>query len=132
MRTVRRPDWFSVVATDLFCGALGAIIIFDAATPKSPKATEGPGELVMSYSAEDCQKTLVVARLSVTGASKSVTSIGSDRDRTQCRKIIDLPELDGLTIDGVLLAKGQNHVEVQFERRLGRPWVCSTRTGECR
>lgn len=131
MRAVRRADWFSVVATDLFCGALGAIIILDAATPRSPKATEGPGNLVMSYPADDCQKTLVVARLSVTGASKSVSSLGNDQEAGWCRTPIDLPDLDGLTIDGVLLAKGLKHTEVIFESRLGRTWVCDTRTGKC-
>jgi hypothetical protein len=135
MRAVRRADWFSVVATDLFCGALGAVIILDAATPKNPRATEGPGALVMSYYAKDCQKTLVVARLSVTGAFKLVSSVGSEQDSDTCRKFIDLQELDSLTIDRVLLAKGPNHLDVQFEVQstsgLG-PWVCSTKTGECR
>lgn len=131
MRAVRRADWFSVVATDLFCGALGAIIILDAATPKKPKATEGPGNLFMSYAAEECQKTLIVARLSVTGSAKSVSSLGSDQDSGDCHKLIDLPELDGLTIDKVLLAKGPSHLEIRFTSRVGS-WVCSTRTGECR
>jgi hypothetical protein len=34
----QRSDWFSIVATDLFCGALAAVIIFDAVSPKEPYA----------------------------------------------------------------------------------------------
>jgi len=30
----QRADWFSIVATDLFCGALAAVIILDAVSPK--------------------------------------------------------------------------------------------------
>jgi hypothetical protein len=30
----RKRDWFPIVATDLFCGALCAVIILDAVTPK--------------------------------------------------------------------------------------------------
>jgi hypothetical protein len=132
MKTVRRADWFSVVATDLFCGALGAIMILDAATPKIPKATEGPGSLVMSYAAEDCQKTLVAARLSTTDGIKLISSRGADEvSPGRCGITIDLPELDSLTIDKALLAKGPSHLEVQFTSHVG-DWVCSTETGECR
>lgn len=131
MKIVRRADWFSVVATDLFCGALGALIIFDAATPKNPKATEGPGFVVMSYYAEDCQKTLIVVRLSTTDGIKAVSSLGSEQDSGECRKIMDLSEVENLTADKVLLSKGPAHLEVRLSSRVGR-WVCSTRTGECR
>ncbi len=135
MRAVRRADWFSVVATDLFCGALGAIIILDAATPRNPRATEGLGNLSMSYTVEnngDCQETLIVAQLTVSGGSKSISSLGSDRDASgDCRKTIDLQELEGLTLDKVLLAKGPSHVEVRFTSRV-KNWTCWTKTGECK
>lgn len=34
MLTKRRRDWFPIVATDLFCGVLCAVIILDAVSPK--------------------------------------------------------------------------------------------------
>jgi hypothetical protein len=34
MLAKRRRDWFPIVATDLFCGVLAAVIIFDAVSPR--------------------------------------------------------------------------------------------------
>jgi len=42
----RRYDWFPVVATDMFCGLLGAVIILDAVSPRS-EASPGKSETVL-------------------------------------------------------------------------------------
>lgn len=42
MSVRRKQDWFPIVATDLFCGILSAVIILDAATPKQSSSV---GEL---------------------------------------------------------------------------------------
>jgi hypothetical protein len=34
MLRITRKDWFPIVATDLFCGLLAAVIIFDAVSPR--------------------------------------------------------------------------------------------------
>ena len=39
----RRRDWFPIVATDLFCGVLAAVIILDAV---SPREVSGAGRVV--------------------------------------------------------------------------------------
>jgi hypothetical protein len=49
MRRIKRKDWFPIVATDLFCGALAAVIIIDAVTPKESGASPSPHLAVLEY-----------------------------------------------------------------------------------
>jgi hypothetical protein len=49
MRIRRRRDWFSIVATDLFCGVLAAVIIFDAVSPKESFSGGVPLLLTVRY-----------------------------------------------------------------------------------
>lgn len=45
----RRSDWFSIVATDLFCGVLAAVIILDAVSPKEIVGVNEPTALVLQF-----------------------------------------------------------------------------------
>jgi hypothetical protein len=45
----KRRDWFSIVATDLFCGALAAVIILDAVSPKEVLASQVPILITVRY-----------------------------------------------------------------------------------
>jgi hypothetical protein len=45
----RKPDWFAVVATDLFCGVLAAVIILDAVAPKEESGAGSEILLTLTY-----------------------------------------------------------------------------------
>lgn len=49
MLVLRKRDWFSVVATDLFCGVLAAVIILDAVTPKEASSAGSEVLLTLVY-----------------------------------------------------------------------------------
>lgn len=57
-----KSDWFAVVATDLFCGVLAAVIILDAVAPKEVSSSSSEVMLIMTYasSANACGKNDVV------------------------------------------------------------------------
>ena len=71
MRIRRRRDWFSIVATDLFCGLLAAVIIFDAVSPKETFSGSLPLFLTVRYdkpAAHSCDSTSsVVIAFTVAG-----------------------------------------------------------------
>lgn len=45
----KRSDWFSIVATDLFCGVLAAVIILDAVSPKDVAAAHEPMLVALDF-----------------------------------------------------------------------------------
>lgn len=58
-----RRDWFPIVATDLFCGVLGAVIILDAVAPKEIGAAGEVALVEVSYQKQqkdDCTSSGVI------------------------------------------------------------------------
>lgn len=45
----QRRDWFPIVATDLFCGVLAAVIILDAVAPKEQSSAGSEVLLTLTY-----------------------------------------------------------------------------------
>lgn len=135
MRSARKSDWFSVVATDLFCGALCAVIILDATSPRQIAMTYGPGAVTMWFQAPDagCASVIVAASI-VSGTNRvHLTSSGSTIEDGKCGIALDIANKEDLNVESILLAKGSADLDVNFEDD-ERTFVrrCYTATGECK
>ncbi|NEH61403.1 hypothetical protein [Rhizobium ruizarguesonis] len=73
----RRRDWFPIVASDLFCGALAAVIIMDAVAPKEPAIAEETAMFELAYArgADDCDDPHQVALSFVDGSNKAFNTL---------------------------------------------------------
>ena len=134
MRRRRKSDWFAIVATDLFCGALCAVIILDAVSKRAPSAIDGPGRLTLSHDRPDagCSSVLIVARLDSASGYHLLATTGSVAVGGQCVADYDLPDLTGLQLRQVVLAKGTEDVVVDIEALPVLPRTrCSTRDVSC-
>jgi hypothetical protein len=85
----QRKDWFPIVATDLFCGILAAVIILDAVEPKEVGAFGKTILVEISYpnkgtrAAKDCADYGRIVFLFKDGAGWANTLTGGSTNGTQ-------------------------------------------------
>jgi hypothetical protein len=136
MRGVRKGDWFSVVATDLFCGALCAVIILDAVSPRGTVLTEGPQQFRMSFT-RPAGSRCVDYLLAVKAVSSERTEIITTREAgifgTECVTSFDVSEAEDLHFESVLLARGSTDIDVDIsdEGGSGHSAHCSSGQRKC-
>lgn len=110
MLTRAKRDWFPVVATDLFCGVLAAVIILDAVAPKEVSTAGTAVLLTLTYESappqngeppNTCRKESVVFRFR--DASTTYDTLGEMTFPSwvngECRVETFLPEVN--TADGL-------------------------------
>lgn len=73
----RRRDWFPIVASDLFCGALAAVIIMDAVSPKEPAIAEETAMFELTYprGTSDCSDPHQLALSFLDGSNKRFNTL---------------------------------------------------------
>jgi len=133
MRKRRKADWFSIVATDLFCGALCAVIILDAVSQKAPSLIDGPGPLTLSFPvpASGCSSVLVIAVLDAATGEHVMSSQGAGTNGSLCVVDEDLPDLTSVRLRSIVLAKGTVDIDVRIADDKSFDVTCSTALLSC-
>jgi hypothetical protein len=143
----RKRDWFPVVATDLFCGVLAAVIILDAVAPKEASSQGGEALLTITYkrgdppfrgSVNECSPGSVVFRFRDETKSHSTldtSAQGSAIDET-CRVdafFSDVNFVDGIKEPLIVVAEFVGKLdEVEITGAGTDKIICSSEKGaEC-
>lgn len=134
MRRRRKSDWFAIVATDLFCGALCAVIILDAVSRKAPSLIDGPGRLSLSYqvpAGKPCSSFLVLALIDTAAGEYLVSTIRAANNGGHCVTVEDVPDLTGARLRTMLLAKGVMDLDVNIRAGSVLDVTCNTGSPAC-
>ena len=133
MRRRRKSDWFSIVATDLFCGALCAVIILDAVSKRAPSMIEGPGGVVVSFPIPTggCQSVLAVGILDTAAGELLISTRGAQAASGRCTKTTDITDRTGAKVRRWLLAKGNGNFWIDVAIGTAVPMNCHTGASAC-
>jgi hypothetical protein len=133
MRRLRKSDWFSIVATDLFCGALCAVIILDAVSKKAPTLNDGPGRVSLSFPmpSDGCESVLVIVMVDTAASEYMLSSMHAISDGITCVTQEDLPDLTAIRLRTALLAKGDTDFDVKLVVGSVPDVTCSTENTSC-
>jgi hypothetical protein len=138
VRSRRGPrDWFSIVATDVFCGLLCAVIVFDATSRKLPYFSAQPAAVNISYDTDrtaDCTNEVVGVLFRGDGGSEVFyTTRGADGGNSgSCNIDVQVPDISELNRSNVMLIDGPSNTRVHlFDEVTNEQAACSTESGNC-